>query len=488
MSDKINFKNKLNLQTKFAPIEFQQAQINAIQDLEYAAIFDEQGLGKTKISIDIFLHWLSMNYVDTIVIFTKKILVNNWKKELTMHTNLKPAVLTSNKDQNHSLFNSDRRIYISNFEALKSEHENFTFLAQDRNLGVILDESAKIKNPESELTKLFLDYSLLISRKLILTGTPVANRPYDLWSQIFFLDLGQALGNNFLEFKNNTDLPRKNITDNNYARALMTVFPRLEAFCFRETKKSVNIALPPIDTKTIVCNWETHQRQMYDDILNEIGITVIRDGVSEYDISRDVIKKLLRLVQVASNPVLLDDTYNQDTGKFIELKKLIKKIPQDDKIIIWTSFVNNVKWLGKELTFLKVDNRLIHGGLSISQRNSNLYLFENEPSIRILVANPGAAKEGLTLTCANHAIYYDRNFTLDDFLQSKARIHRISQEKKCMIYLLKTIDSIDNWLSDYIYMKELAAKLTQQDITEEEFNAKVPRDLKTQLLNILNMG
>lgn len=227
---------------------------------------------------------------------------------------------------------------------------------------------------------------------------------------------------------------------------------------------------------------------MYDDILNEIGITVIREGVSEYDVSRDVIKKLLRLVQVASNPVLLDDTYNQDTGKFIELKKLIKEIPRDDKIIIWTSFVNNVKWLGNELTFLKVDNRLIHGGLSISQRNSNLYLFENEPSIRILVANPGAAKEGLTLTCANHAIYYDRNFTLDDFLQSKARIHRISQEKKCMIYLLKTIDSIDNWIGDYIYMKELAAKLTQQDITEEEFNAKVPRDLKTQLLNILNIG
>ena len=69
---------------------------------------------------------------------------------------------------------------------------------------------------------------------------------------------------------------------------------------------------------------------------------------------------------------------------------------------------------------------LIHGKMTIGDRNREVTKFMENKDIRILVATPGAAKEGLTLTAANHVIYFDRVFSLDDYLQSQDRIHRIS--------------------------------------------------------------
>ena len=75
-----------------------------------------------------------------------------------------------------------------------------------RSVAIIIDESAKIKNPDSKLTKDFFELSPLFKIRLILTGTPVANRPYDIWSQIYFLDGGKHLGTDFKEFKKTCDL------------------------------------------------------------------------------------------------------------------------------------------------------------------------------------------------------------------------------------------------------------------------------------------
>ena len=486
MTDKIEFKHKLDLTKKHEAKEFQAFQIEAIQDLEYAAIFDEQGLGKTKIAIDIFIHWLYKDYIDTIVIFTKKTLVANWSKELRLHTNLNPKRITSDKTKNYEIFNTDNRVIIAGFESLISEYNNFNFLTDDRRVGVILDESTKIKNPASKISTYYHNISQKFLRKLILTGTPVANRPYDIWSQIYFLDQGDALGTNFASFKRETDLPKHDLSkDESYSERLLDIFPKLSDFCFRETKESVNIKLPEIETKNIICSWEPEQLSMHQRILNETELQIIRDGVTEYDISNVVIKKLLRFVQVASNPCILDEKFDKQVPKYQKILEIINSIPPNEKVIIWTSFVSNVKWLIKKMKSLNIPSTHLYGQQTIDNRNENVEKFLNNKDIRILIATPSCAKEGLTLTCANHAIYLDRNFTLDDYLQSKARIHRISQTKNCFVYILQQENSIDQWIDNYLRMKELAAKLTQQDISQEEFNNQVPRNLKSELLELL---
>ena len=92
-------------EAKYTAYEYQREAVNALKDLEYGAIFHEQGLGKTKIAIDILLYWLNKRMVDVVLIVTKKQLVANWVGEFKEHTGLKPAILTSNKADNYYVFN-----------------------------------------------------------------------------------------------------------------------------------------------------------------------------------------------------------------------------------------------------------------------------------------------------------------------------------------------------------------------------------------------
>jgi SNF2 family DNA or RNA helicase len=87
----------------------------------------------------------------------------------------------------------------------------------------------------------------------------------------------------------------------------------------------------------------------------------------------------------------------------------------------------------------------------------------------VLIATPGAAKEGLTLTVANHVIFFDRSFSLDDYLQAQDRIHRVSQVKTCYVYNLIMRDSIDEWVDLLLQAKKLAAQLAQGDISYDYY-------------------
>ena len=128
----------------------------------------------------------------------------------------------------------------------------------------------------------------------------------------------------------------------------------------------------------------------------------------------------------------------------------------DSKLIVWTGFVANVDWLADSLA--EFDTVRMHGNLPIHERNRAIESFTRSTS-KILVATPGAAKEGLTLTTANHAIFYDRSFSLDDYLQAQDRIHRISQTRDCYIHNLIARDTIDEWVDVLLAAKYRAAQL-----------------------------
>jgi SNF2 family DNA or RNA helicase len=99
-----------------------------------------------------------------------------------------------------------------------------------------------------------------------------------------------------------------------------------------------------------------------------------------------------------------------------------------------------------------------------------------------LVANPATAREGLTLTEANVAIYVDRTFSLLDYLQSQDRIHRISQNQECFIINLIGKGSIDEFIDYVLYVKQHNAAYIQQDITDPPIIGDIT---KAQLLQAL---
>lgn len=162
---KIHLKNEPNLIPTKEAFKYQKEAFEAIKDLDYAAIFHEQGLGKTKIAIDLLLYWLEKTDIDTVLIVTKKQLVFNWSEEFKFHTKIKPKTLSNNKAENFYVFNGPSRIVITNFETISTEKERFKLYLKARNVGIIVDESAKIKNPDSKLTKDFFELSELFKKE-----------------------------------------------------------------------------------------------------------------------------------------------------------------------------------------------------------------------------------------------------------------------------------------------------------------------------------
>ena len=98
---RIHLLKEPSLLAKYNAFPYQQEAFEAVKDLDYAAIFHEQGLGKTKIAIDLLLYWLDKTSIDTVLIVTKKQLVSNWVREFGVHTMLHPAVLDNNRQNNY---------------------------------------------------------------------------------------------------------------------------------------------------------------------------------------------------------------------------------------------------------------------------------------------------------------------------------------------------------------------------------------------------
>ena len=105
-----------------------------------------------------------------------------------------------------------------------------------------------------------------------------------------------------------------------------------------------------------------------------------------------------------------------------------------------------------------------------------------------MIATPGVAKEGLTLVAANYAIFYDRNFSLENYLQAQDRIYRISQDKACYIYKLLSENSIDDWIEALLDAKEVAARYGQGDISEKVYSERISFDFAEILKDILQVS
>lgn len=471
---KLVLKHEPRLEAKLPAFAYQLEAVDFVASRNASAIFHEQGLGKTKIAIDVMLRWLHEKTIDTVLVITKKGLIANWKREFKMHSHLRPMLLSENGKSNYLTFTAGTRLVLCHYEVAKKEERRLAAWLRTRRVGVIIDEAAKIKNPEAALTKVYHRLAPLFEKRVIMTGTPVANRPYDVWSEIYFLDQGETLGQDFEQFKADHDF-KAEYRDNPqafeaYQGRLAGVGEKLKAISIRETKNGGRIVLPRKEFVRIVTPWEPEQRELYRQAREQLRLIVTRGGELVEEDQDSVLKRLLRLVQLASNPALVDESYTAAPGKLEILLDLAQDITgQGEKLIVWTAFNQNADFLAQQLRHLGAN--ALHGKLSMERRNAVVEWFLANPEDRVLVATPGAAKEGLTLTVANHVVFYDRTYSLDDYLQAQDRIHRVSQQRTCYVYNLIMQDSVDEWIDALIEQKRLAALLTQGDISASEYAA-----------------
>lgn len=474
-------KTKFDFSTKTRPFPHQLEAIEFMKGEKNIPLFDEQGLGKSKIVIDTLCSDIENNIIDSALIICKKTLLDTWKKEISKHSHLTSAILGGSVRRRGRSFMQLSHFYIINYETFIPELERIEMFLGLKKFAIVLDESHKIKNPEAKTTRAILKIRNLAVKRIIITGTPIANRPEDLWSQFYFLDDGMTLGVSFKDFKDQfkVELKGKNLKD--YEENLSLLKNRIDKISIRRTKDVLE--LPEKCFFDIFVELTDRQRQIYDLLKIQLFLEIKdTDGKLILEQIDNYLVKLLRLTQIASNPSLFDDSYHETPAKFLKLDELIHEIVErNEKVIIWTSFRKNIRTLRNR--YKQYGSLMLFGEIPMNDRNDIVEKFVSDDSFKVLIANPSAAKEGLTLTSANNAIYLDRSFKLDDYLQSQDRIHRISQEKKCNIFKLIAINTIDEYTEDILEKKHLIAKFTLGDVENIENDRKFLT--KDDLLNIL---
>jgi SNF2 family DNA or RNA helicase len=316
------------------------------------------------------------------------------------------------------------------------------------------------------------------AKRIIMSGTPVANKPEDLWAQLFFLDDGERLGPTFEAFK-----VRYGPTGAGY-RSIDDLRAHLSSISIRREKQAT-ISLPPKMVSRVGVKLGGRQLRMYEELRVVLALWVrTLSGDEVLAQAENILSRMVRLAQIASNPGLLDASYDEVPAKFDALDKLIPSYKSEsaEKAIIWTSFVDNIPALVSRYRALKPVT--LYGEMDNENRDRAVTAFRQDRETRLLIANPAAAREGLTLTEARTAIYLDRTFNLVDFLQSQDRIHRISQTGACEIVLLIAENTIDEFVDYCLAQKHRLARYTQADtdqITQEDLGLEKPDALRALL-------
>lgn len=200
-------------------------------------------------------------------------------------------------------------------------------------------------------------------------------------------------------------------------------------------------------------------------------------------------RSYLILLQLVSNPALLaahrsrfDDAdliacLQSDSPKLAYVCYRARHlVAQGHKVLIWSGFVQNVELLALRLLDLGAD--YIHGGVETGSeeedetRENKIARFHNDPNAMVLVANPAAAFEGISLhTVCHHALYLDRNYNAAQFLQSADRIHRLGlpPDQKTFIEFVYSPGTIDESVN-----RRLAFKIDQMESALRDPSISLP--------------
>ncbi|HHW36175.1 MAG TPA: DEAD/DEAH box helicase [Bacillales bacterium] len=302
---------------------------------------------------------------------------------------------------------------------------------------LFLDESHRIKRGnQGKIGSSILKLSHLPSTKLIMSGTPLPNDISDLIPQFNFLYPGVKVNNeNIIEY--------------------------ISPIYVRTTKNE--LGLGKIEYIRTAIEMSPAQRNLYEVLRSEEALQATGLKAADRNKLRKIRKSALRMLQLTSNPSLLakEDFQHNELLKEIlkeedspKIKYICKKARElaskGERVLIWSTFVDNVELLANRLQDLGTE--YIHGGVITGDedepgtREYKIKRFHEDDNCKILIANPAAASEGISLhTVCHYAIYLDRSYNAAHFLQSIDRIHRLGlpEDIKTCIEVVYCPDSVD---------------------------------------------
>lgn len=455
---------------------FQERDLAKLLVLDHGANFSVPGAGKTTVELAVYEAERKAGRVEQLLVVAPLSAFDAWIQDSAVCLTDPPVI--------HRYAGGavpvGAELVLVNYQRVAASYEEIATWVQARRTLVVLDEAHRMKRGrDGEWGTACLDLSFLAARRDVLTGTPAPQHPSDLVAILDFLWPGQA----------QRVLPSDALVAQPTPAAIAEVTPAIAALFVRTTKDELGLKEP---TKVVIpVPLEGLHREIYISLRDRFSalLSSQRDRV-ELASWGDIIMYLL---EAATNPALLPAGSSQSDpiefrhpplpipensslhdliaeyasyetpAKFVQLAALVDQLRQEGrKVLVWSNFVRNLETLERMLGVHQP--ALIHGGIpsEISQPNAprvredEIARFRTDPNCGVLLANPAAMGEGVSLHQVCHdAIYLERTFNAGQYLQSVDRIHRLGlpDDVETTIYFLITRETIDERVGSRIEFK-----------------------------------
>ena len=206
-------------------------------------------------------------------------------------------------------------------------------------------------------------------------------------------------------------------------------------------RKDECLDLPPITEDVIPIELEPEAKKIYKQLEDEMFAKI--DDEKELTVT-NVLTKILRLSQ-ATGGYLPDDDKNYSTVSTAKMEALIDIVDtamqEDKKLVIIAKFNKELDAIEDMLALKKIKYSVIRG--DVKDRDEQVKEFQENPECKVFVGQIATCGLGITLTAASTMVFYSLDYSMANFEQCKARIHRAGQKENChYIYLIckNTID------------------------------------------------
>ncbi len=414
---------------------------------------DDMGLGKT-VQVLSFLHHLrEQNGTLKSLVVCPTTLMFNWENEIKKFT---PALTYhihhgAQRTRDKVLFDQFH-IIITTYGTLRSDIKMLSEHTYDY---VILDESQAIKNPSSKVAKAA---SVLKSKnRLCMSGTPLQNNTFDIYSQMNFLNPGM-LGT-VEHFRNDFAVPIDKFGEKEQKEHLRKLlFP----FILRRTKEQVAKDLPEKTESILFCEMENAQRKIYDAYRNEyrskILGTIEEVGIGQSQLT--ILQGLMKLRQICDSPAILNEV-DKMPNYSIKLDELARELEENignHKALVFSQFLGMLALIKAKLEELKIPFVYFDGSTSATEREKAVQEFQNNSEVRVFLISLKAGGVGLNLTAADYVYIVDPWWNPAVEQQAIDRTHRIGQTNSIFAYRMICKDTIEDKILQLQERKRSLAK------------------------------
>lgn len=302
---------------------------------------------------------------------------------------------------------------------------------------IVLDESQTIKNPESKIFQAICE--LKSKYKLVLTGTPIENSLSDLWAQMNFINQG-LLGELAFFRKHFLHPIEKEANEEKQERLRKLIQP----FILRRTKQEVASDLPELNEQIRFCNMTESQKAFYESekskVRNEILENITNVGIEKSAIM--VLQALTKLRQIANHPVMVDGSYQSDSGKYEEvISSLENMIAENHKVLIFSSFVKHLELFRDYFERTNRKYSMLIG--ETRNREEVIRQFQDDPENQFFLISLKAGGVGLNLTAADYVFLLDPWWNPAAEMQAISRSHRIGQTERVFVYRYISAETVE---------------------------------------------